>query len=435
MATSDDQAQTEKGNSGTMLLPSSGAFLPSGGIGKNLGDKGGEALAQEIAQAGTEVREFASRAIAAAVEKAPEFKRAAQEAGEKVGEMAGKAFKDGAASTHHAKEAFADPTKRKAFRKPLAIMFAVALIAIAGGLGFVKHQANTAAKDQIDGFLIRNNLRDTVSYEAISGSPFGSATMSGVRVKISPSTAITVGTLDISDIEMKGGMLLGMSLAAAETEVPLLAIAKQNPHDKVTLDFVGMGYTTIRGDITATARYDDQKGIMSFETAGSLNDGDSWKLNIDLGGISPIAFTSLAEIQRSAAHEDSLETLKKAAMGFFQALTQVTLAQASFTIDNSGSFKRAKEVPDTDMPLEDGDTARVAAFKADLADLVKAGVSPSEAQAMREHIDNWLRKGGTLKLETNIAQPVPLFKRGAFFTPAFNSPAEFLVVTKSKIST
>ena len=87
----------------------------------------------------------------------------------------------------------------------------IALVGLAGsGWLFAKNQANITAKDRIDGFLIRHDLRRTVAYGDVSGSPFGFATLSDVRITMSPSAVAKAGSLTVSEIEMDGDMILGL---------------------------------------------------------------------------------------------------------------------------------------------------------------------------------------------------------------------------------
>lgn len=422
----------------TTLLPPSTTLLPpsSGGSLLDLDTKGGEAFAGEMARAGAEAKEFASRAAAFAAEKAPEVKKKAQEAGAKVGELAGKALKEGAASAALAREALADPEKRQAViaanRKKLTIGLAAFAVVLGGGWMFAKHQANTIAKDKIDGILIRYNLKGTVAYDDISGSPFGSATLSGVRVTTSPSTTIKAGSLTISDIEMKGDMIQSLSLAAKSVEVPLLAIARDSRRDVTLYDAIGMGYTTLSGNVDVSARFDDQKGVLAFDTSGEASDAGSWKFKLKLGGLNSGTLNALYGMSQATGGDAGLGLLAIAGVGF-QALGQLSLSEASLTLDNSGYFKRSKDIPSADIPMDEGVVvSRVLAI--DETELVRGGMSPSEAQAAREAVGGWMKKGGTLRLDSNLTQPVSLFKRGSMFSPTFDSLTEYLMVTKSKIS-
>lgn len=398
--------------------------------------QGDEALAGEMARAGAEAKKLAARATAFAAEKAPEVKKKAREIGTKGGELTRKALKEGAASAALAREALADPERRQAViavnRKKLTVGLAALVVMLGGGWMFAKHQANTIAKDRIDGFLIRYNLKGTIVYDDVSGSPLGSATLSGLRVTISPSTTIRAESLTISDVEMKGDILQNLSLVAKSVEVPLLAMARDSHHDAILHDAIGLGYTTLSSNIDVSARFDDQKSVLLFDTSGEARDACSWKLKLKLGGINSGTLNALYGMSQATGGDAGLDRLAVAGMGF-QALSQLTLAEAGLTVDTSGYFKRSKDIPSADIPVDEGAVAS-RALAVDETELVRGGMSPSEAQAARETVEGWMKKGGTLRIESNLTQPVALFKQGSLFSPTFASLTEYLMMTKSKIS-
>lgn len=317
--------------------------------------------------------------------------------------------------------------------KQQKLIAAGAVIVVLGGWGFAKHQASTIARDKIDGFLIRHNLRDTVSYADLSASPFGSATLSGVKVKVSPTTAITIGALDISDVEMKNDQLHGIAITAGKIEVPLLALAREQQNsDRQIHNAIGMGYTTLTGDISAALRYDDQKGMVALQTTGEVKDAGSWKVKFRMGGVDATTVNTLYGLANAPAQTKGLAWLALAGQGL-QGLAAISLAEADVTVDNSGMYKRNTEITNLELP-SDGNPAGMQEKFLNEEDLVRAGMAPSEAQASRATLDNWLKKGGSLRVATNLIQPLPLLRNGNLSTPAFDSPASYLVATKSRIS-
>lgn len=306
-----------------------------------------------------------------------------------------------------------------------------ALVVVVGGWLFAKHQATSIAHDKIDGFIIRNNLREVVSYADLSASPFGSVSLSGVKVKISPAAAVVVGSLDISDIKMKNDQLYGISLAAKRTELPVLQLARENPRDSSLREAVGLGYTTLTGDLSVAVDFDDAKGTLAFETTGEVKEAGGWKAKLRLAGIDAQAVALLSQMAASGGKMNGLEMMASAGMQL-QRLATVSLAEADFSVDNGGLYKRNQDLTSAEMPVEGNAAAPVSGI--DESDLVRAGMAPSEAIATKGAVDNWLKKGGSLRVAANLSQPLPLFRNANFFTPAFDSPAGYLVATKSKIS-
>jgi len=378
--------------------------------------------AKELAsRAGTEAREFASRAAAFTAEKAPKIRKKAEKL------------------TQVARNTLADSKRRKALvaanKKTLAIGIVIVALVVGAGWTFAKHQATAVAKDRIDGFLIRNGLSTAVTYDDVTASPFGTATLSGVTVRTSKGETIAkIGALKISNVETEGDMLLGVKVSAASFEVPLLALARSQLREPMAVNAIGMGYTTLKGNLSFAESFDDQRRTLSIETTEVVRDLGSVEANLVLGNLNLAALGALANIAR-AAQQNNPAALLEGAFAGARIFGGATLMEANVTIDNSGWFKRNREITAYDVPVDvSAPVARSDVLT--ISDLVRAGMSPSDAEATREAIENWLTNGGTLRLETNIGQPVPLFRPGGIFggqSFAFSSPAAFLVATKARI--
>jgi len=446
MTVETGQPSSKRKQSGGTLLPVSGTLLPPSGP-SNAGTNSGEALVDDVAdqlgRAGTEARELASRAAALAVEKAPEIKKKAQEATKKMSGLASRAFKEAEASAQAATATLADPEKRKAAisanKRRLAVGFAALVVVMGGGWAFAKHQATSIARDRVDGFLLRYNLRANVAYDDISASPFGSATLTGVVIKDPHGSVMAkVGALGVSGIEMKGDVLQGITVAAKSFEVPFLPLTRGWLRDPVTYNLIGMGYTTITGDISVAGRIDDKDGTFSFETKGSLRDLGDWRGKLKLGGVSAAALGPLSALSQTDPN-NPFAALGPAIIGLSTLAQQTTLAEISLSLDDSGYFKRNKEVTNAELPPDDASQAvRIVSVPIDESELVRAGISPSEAKADHEAIDTWVNKGGTIRIESNLDRPIPLFSAGNNFfgapNLAFASPAAFFAAAKMKIS-
>lgn len=309
---------------------------------------------------------------------------------------------------------------------------AAILVMIGGGWLFAKHQATSIAQDQIDGFIIRHDLRGKIAYDDLSASPFGSISLSGVKLKLSPANIISIASLDISHVEMKYDQLRSITLAARGAEIPLLSIAREQGNaDAALRGAIGMGYTTLKGDLGLSLRYEDVKGTLSVETTGTVTDAGSWTAKLSLGNIDPTSVSTLYNMANVPAQANPFAILAAAGQGL-QGLASVSLAEADVAIDNAGLYKRDQEITARDLPQEG--TGAEAKPALDEMELVKAGMAPSEASSALAAVDGWMRKGGALKIKTNLAQPLPLFRNANLMLPAFNSPAGFLAATKSSIS-
>jgi len=315
----------------------------------------------------------------------------------------------------------------------IAIAAGLVVVTVGGGWLFAKHQANVIAKDQIDGFIIRHNLGGTVAYRELSASPFGSATLSDVSVRLSPATAITVGSLSVSDLTMKNNQVRGFTVTAEQAQVPLLALAREH-RDNSFAEALGLGYTVLGGNITLSAHYDDEKNLIAIESAGAVDDAGSWEAKIKLGGVSPYAIDSLAAIASTPPQQiNALQALGAAAPAL-QTLVGTTVAKVELAVNVDGYRRRDAQVTNHDLPPEGPSTVPTGMTANDEYKLVQAGMAPSEARAAREAVQSWLTKGGTLRIATNLDQPLPIFRNGSIMTPSFDSFDGFMAATKSRVS-
>lgn len=317
--------------------------------------------------------------------------------------------------------------------KLLATAAAILLLIGGGGWAFARHKATAIARDQVDAYIIRYNLGSKVTYEDLSASPFGSATLSGVRLMLSPTAIITIASLDVSDIEIKSGQIHAISISAHGTQLPLLAIARSGDNNSnMTRNLVGMGYAIMNGDIGASVRYDDQRGTLTFESTGNVQDAGAWKARLSLAKVDPRAMNTLYSLPDAINEKNGLVALMVAREGI-QGLNSLAIEEADISLDNSGIHERDQQVMDKDLPPDTTDDDAGDAAKDEIS-MVKAGMTPSEAHATREALGTWMSKGGTLKIATNLSQPLPLFRDGNLLTPAFKDPIEFLAETGAHTS-
>lgn len=318
-------------------------------------------------------------------------------------------------------------------QKKLLIAAGVAVVLIGGGWTFAKYKATSVAKDQIDGYIIRHNLGGQVSYEGLSASPFGSVTLSGVRMTVSPANNVTIGSLDISNVEMKYDQIRSISISARDIQIPLLAIVKEDlVREELIRNLIGEGYVTLTGSASSSMRYDDQRGTLALETAGDIQDVGSWKEKVSFANVDPSAMNALYGLANAPKVTNDLATLGTLGLAL-QGLASLSLAEAELSVDNSGIHKRTLDIPGDALPPDATATVDVISAKDEMA-LVRAGMTPSEAHDTSKAAETWLQKGGTLKLATHLSQPLPLFRNGNISSPAFDNPLGFLAAAKVRIS-
>lgn len=416
------------------LLPAGSNLFPvtDGGSLLHIKAEGGEAIANDISEQFIRTYSEANKLAATLGAKTKDWMAKA-----KVGEIVDETLRNAKDSAMSANAAIADPKKLQtiltANGKIISASLGAVIIVISGGWLFLAHQASAIAKDRVDGFIVQYNLRDTVSYDDISASPFGSATITGVKARISPNTIIKIASLNISDIDIKNDNFQGLRLSAKSLELPMAALARSPYTSPVIYGAIGMGYTTLIGDLTTAVNFDDDKKTLVLEANGDVRDAGYWKFKIALGVASSMNFSSLYKLAQVAEHGNALAKVEASSKAL-EYLAELTLSEAKLTVDNSAYYKRSKEVTQFDIPQDDTKQEMLSETPIDETALIQAGMPPSEAKATHAAMGSWLRDGGTINITTNIDRPLSLFRRGSIFAPVFDTPADYLVVTKTKIS-
>lgn len=421
------------------LLPPSGRLMPVSDSGKllDIDSRGSEKLAHDLAQTGDKAKEFAERAAAFTSAKVPEIKKKAQEARVVVSDLSRRTWQEGTKSAAAARDALADPENRRAMiaanRQKLIIGVITVVAVIGGGWLYAKHRATSMVTERIEAYLDRNNLRDTVSYGGISASPFGSATISDVRVRTSPTITIKFGAITVSDVKAEGDILTGISLSAKSMEVPILQIAQENLSSHDLDEAIGLGYTTLVCDVGVSALFDEHRGVLSFDTFGDIHDLAGWKLTLKFGDIDVNSARILDKTFQTAREAESNSDMRIAMGSALRMIGQMTLVQADLSLDNAGWLKRSKEIPDTGMPMAAG-TEVIRDTLINEKVLISGGMSPAEARDIKKALEASFYQGSPLHIKSHMARPEPLFKHGYGLEPRITSLEKYLLITKSTVS-
>ena len=318
-------------------------------------------------------------------------------------------------------------------KKASLIVGACAIAVLGGGWAYASHKATAIARDLIDGFLIRHHLADTVSYGGLSASPFGSVSLSDVKIKPDPNVVVTIKSVDVSDVDVANDIPRAFNITIDDANIPLLAIAR-GTRDRGYAKAIGYGFGELHTSGKVAFHYSTDTRRMTFKSSIDVRDAGSWDMSLALDDVSPGLFQATSALSNAAANNNSLAALFEGSLtGLQVSLSQISLAEASMSIDTSKISKRLKEIPDTDIPTDD-DAALHGAFKVDETKLVEQGMAPSAAHALGSKLQSFANQGGRLKIASNLDRPVPLFRDGNLFMPAFSNLVEFLTVTKSTFS-
>ncbi len=324
----------------------------------------------------------------------------------------------------------------KAKRKPLLIGGAALAVVVVGGWLVASHIATKTAKDKVDTFLIRNNLTGVVSYGGISASPFGSATLSHVLVRDSSGAAVAkFGSVEISDLRVKDGAVLGAKVSLASAAIPLLPMARQNPGDATLAGLVGLGYTTLTGNLSVAEHFNAERGRFSLNIRSDIDGMGRLKLRLKLNDIDPGMMDVVAKMAQAGAQGNGLAILGTGLAGL-QSLESTSLDKLTVTIDDSKLVHRLRKIPVTAIPAKAGPSMELAPGL-NVDQLVRAGMSLSDARNTADAVRHWSRNGGTIHMRTHIASPLPLFKSTGVFGGAglaFSNVDTFLAATRATIS-
>ncbi len=309
-----------------------------------------------------------------------------------------------------------------------------ALVAAGGGWVLARQHATAQARDLIDGFLIREGVSDKVTYADISASPFGSVSLLGVTMTLSPDVVFRATSVDVSDIAFQGGELRKARVSISSADVPVLAMARADRYNQALRAAVSLGYTSLRGDVSLLLDYDDQRQSLLLETSGTVGDAGGWTARVRVEGIDP-SIVSMARRMASSRDVNPLAFMGSA-MQNMDMLFRIALAEADVTIDNSGIRRREREIVATDVPRT-GEASAQRHPPLDPTALIRAGMTPEAARMSATAAGVWMKDGGRLRMVTGLARPLPLFKRGNGFAPilpAFDTTESFLTMTKATIS-
>jgi hypothetical protein len=337
-------------------------------------------------------------------------------------------------------------------RKPAILGVIAVLFLTCVGWFVAGHYATKAARDGVDGFLIRQNLKGVVSYQNISASPFGKTTLTGVLVKID-GIPVKCDEVRLSGIDTDNDVPRGMDVVLSGLDIPALDFARSG--NEAAAFFAGLGYTSLHGRLGFSYSLSD-KGELSVKTSCDASQAGSWKLKLDLSGIdsdilSALAMTPnvMADVSgglsgtsggpsgRSPFGSSWNTPFSSIGVGvqLLKAATAVKLAGLELAVDDSGIYDRMNKLTVENVPSGRNSAGINPGTVVDETSLVKAGMGPSVAKETAAKIKEWLEKGGGISLSTSLDHPLALMHPGGMMIPepAFDSFASFLVKTKAKV--
>lgn len=385
----------------------------------------GAQLDQFGSDAASLAREAAAKGAAFAAAKAPVLRAQAERL---QGELAGLG----------ARLAQSDTRKTLLARHGLKLgIGALALIVLAGGAFlFTRHQQGAATQDQVNAFLIRAGLEPFVTSQSQSVSLLGATTLSGVTIKDSTGAVVAhIDSIDVADLKLNGAVPQSMKLTAHGITVPVLQLARR-VKDEVSQALIGVGYSVLAGDMTINLVDDDASGVLRLDVQGTGNDLGDGELHLVLDHVDAGAIAAIGQVVEAQRSGGPLAAAA-AAMMVRQKIKDARLVSVSARIDDTGYHARITALPATGTPPGAlGTTPPAIRPPMSEADLVRAGLAPSEAKDALAAITRFQTQGGTLRISSTVDHPLALFNGGGFLGPSFayDSPAQLLAAAKPKVT-
>ncbi|SIS70959.1 hypothetical protein [Insolitispirillum peregrinum] len=307
-----------------------------------------------------------------------------------------------------------------------------------GGWVYATHKATEFAKAEVDKFLVTSQLQGKVTYQEVTASPLGSASIKGIAVTAPEAQGVTIDEISVKDAEFHDGKMYKGTLNAHGVKVPLVELANRqtlSPRDQQLVQGMArMGYGVLYGDLGMTSGYDAKSQQATSVLSLSIKDMLTLSLDVGYGNVSEELIKSfMAFSELAATGTASQQQMVGQLLGALGQAGNVTLLNNSFRVDLQGLAPRLQKELDKEQP---GLLAQQAGVLSQTLSqgLIKAGVAQADAQKAGTAVSELLQKGTPLTVKSNMAVPLPVFKNGNFMMPAFTDVGTYLAVTKTTIS-
>ncbi|WP_338332314.1 hypothetical protein [Acetobacter sp. LMG 32666] len=393
-----------------LLLPPLSTLAPPGKLAQADGGLPLVTLGMGVAtNAEQSVQQMASTLWA---EHGPRIKASGAVAAGQVSQFAGRVLHHGADTLHDATAAMADPTKRAGLwaRYRTLIVASGAGVVVLAGIGWVaaSHEASRMANQKLHDFLEQTELASYVRYGSVSASPFGNVTIYDVSIRLSDNDThpIRVGSLAIGGLSssrtLPGALSLSASHIECSTEQANILTASGLSDTKLR----GLGYSTVTGDIALSYSLSDRK--LAVKSNASFVQIGGWNVSVDLADVPNTFLSGMTSVVQGGGF--NLVSLMQMAQQF----ASIKLQSADIQFDNKGIIERAQAIPDSPFPQN--------------------RTQPDNATPFAR----WGTQGGTLKIVTQLEEPLPImqarFPYSSLFNPAFSSLDSFIANTHATVT-
>lgn len=382
-----------------------------------------EDMAALAGRAASFVKTTSNKASELAAQHGPTVKQVAMEFSQSASDYAKKTALSAAEVAKTGHERLSDPQFKQQGTRQLRRVGAIAGGALAVLIGiswlYAKHQATIIAHNQIDSFLNGSGLASYITYQSVSASPFGSATLRGVAIESGNGTKMDVRSLSISNITKSDGQVTGGTITVTGFDIPALQFlrADTGSGDSISTNalfanFLTFGYIDVTGNAIFSVHPGDMANTYRIESSGNIRDAGTWRLSVGLGNVPSTLSSGISQLSATSSM-----TALLSAIPTFESFANINLVGMKLTINDAQFHDRSASLTLQATPSD----RRVFVFwPVNRVRLVQNGVSSDTANQIVKAFYGWQNDGGTLRISTHLNQPLPLMTMSNSDNPLLN---------------
>jgi hypothetical protein len=240
-----------------------------------------------------------------------------------------------------------------------------------------------------------------------------------VAIASGNGTKINVGALSISNITKSGGQVTGGTITVAGFDIPALQLlrADAGPGDVISSitpisflpTFLTLGYTDITGNATFSVRPGDTVNTYRIESSGNIRDAGSWRFSADFGNVPSTLSSGISQLSARSSM-----TALLSAIPTFESFANINLGGLNLTINDAQFHDRNASLTFQATP---SDRRGFIFWPVNRGLLVQNGMSSDAANQIVKTFYGWQNDGGTLRISTNLNQPLPLITMSSSDNP------------------
>jgi hypothetical protein len=238
---------------------------------------------------------------------------------------------------------------------------------------------------------------------------------------------IAFGSVSLDGLDSSAAVPTRLTISWSGLSVPAAAVLSGD----ALAAAVGAGYEKFSGDGQLSWSFNAQARDLEIESSGSFAKTGAWDFALSFANVSPALFQPSVMRKTGAADDDLFSSLAGSGL---EALATMQLKSVSGSLDLSSVIQRSREIPNTDMPVDDQALLFEIAPQQLSRSLIEAGMSPPDARDTSVALQRFAATGTRIRLKSRIDHPVPLFGNGSLLKPLFLNLPAFLAATNTSLS-